>query len=104
MSQTLVVGVVQMIKLLLLLSVSLALFADTTKDIRFPKETIVIDETEHYTVICIRGYEYILDLQGTISQSFEKVTYNVTGRAGVESIPVQVPIQCKGKEWNQVLK
>lgn len=78
-------------KLLLLLSLSLALFADKVepKDNRFGKYTVVIEETEHYTVLCIRGYEYILDLQGSITQSFEKDYYNPA--------PVQVPTQCKGK-------
>lgn len=84
-------------KLLLMLSLGLALFADKVvvkDDIKFPKEAVVLEETESYTVLCIRGNEYILDLQDGITQSFEKVTYTVTG---VGYIPVQVPIQCKGK-------
>lgn len=84
-------------KLLLLLSLCLALFADKVEvkdEIKFPKESVVLEETESYTVLCIRGYEYILDYQGGITQSFEKAQYAVTG---VGYIPVQVPIQCKGK-------
>lgn len=77
-------------KLTLLLSLSLALFADKVDP--SVKETQVLEETNSYTVLCIRGYEYILDYQGTISQSFMRETYNVTG---VGSIPVQSPIRCQ---------
>lgn len=76
-------------KLLLILSLGLAVFADKL-EVK-PSEPMLLEETVYYTVVCIRGYEYIFDNQGVFTQAFGKAEYTVTG---VGSIPVQVPIEC----------
>ena len=87
-------------KSLVVLSILLQVVLCFGEDKPLPKPDI-IEETENYTVMCIRGNEFVQDYQGTLTQIMQKETYKLTG---VEPIPVSLPKSCTPKGTFQFIK
>lgn len=74
-------------KLVLLLILGVSLFAEGRDRSNIPyRDVDIIEQSEAYDVICIRGYEYIIDENGSIRQSFG------------DYLGTSVPIKCVNKK------
>ena len=80
-------------KLVLLLILGVSLFAEGRDRSNIPyRDMDIIEQSEAYDVVCIRGYEYIISENLTIHQSFGEF-YNNYYR-----IKLPIPIKCTNKK------
>lgn len=76
-------------KLLLLCILGLSLMAKDSPEEVKPK---ILEYNDYYLVICIRGYEFVQDINGNLEQIFESTQYKLSG---IDHIPIQLPKECK---------
>ena len=76
-------------KLLLLCILGLSLMAKDSPEEVKPK---ILEYNDYYLVICIRGYEFVQDINGNLEQIFESTQYKLSG---IDHIPIQLPVKCK---------